>query len=250
MIMDTFGDAVSGLTYVVMFVCIVLYVFAVHFMNLFGNVAYQGCLDENQNFRDVPTAMLTLFGISTGDKFTCMAHSCMVQESGYSFAIPGACSEADGTCGEPMKARVLFLVFSVIIMFTMMTLFIDVVLDRYMRLCELNGLTITRDDLQAFCREWQKIDNRATGFILYTEYDALVNGVEDELGERDSETGKLPRVGGLQEFCTPLAFEPDAGEDPINQRAHNAATRAAWRQAQPLLSDGRPEGQGRQLHVH
>jgi Ca2+-binding EF-hand superfamily protein len=214
MIMDTFTDAMPGMGYVVFFVCIVLYMFGVLGMNLFGQVRLQGCLNDYQNFLDVPTAMLTLFGISTGDKFSCVLHSCMVQET-YPISASG-CSEADGDCGEPVKARVFFLVFWAVMVFTMITLFIDVVLDRYMKLCELHGLTITREDIEAFCREWQRFDNAATGFIPYTDYDEFMNGAEDEEAERDSETGKFPRVGGIQENCTPLAYEAEAGEEPIS----------------------------------
>ena len=49
--------------------------------------------------------MATLFGLATGDQFTCTVHNCMVQEYGKTYAVKGACSEAKGTCGEPRNAR-------------------------------------------------------------------------------------------------------------------------------------------------
>ena len=53
-------------------VMLTLYIFAILGMNLFGKVRLQHCLTEHQHFQDVPTAMLTLFGVATADGFSCM----------------------------------------------------------------------------------------------------------------------------------------------------------------------------------
>ena len=76
-----------------------------------------------KNFQSVSVAMMTLFGVATGDGFSCMVHSVMVEESGKSWAVRGACSEAEGTCGEPITARFYFICFELIITFTTIEMF-------------------------------------------------------------------------------------------------------------------------------
>lgn len=102
LILDTFTQALPAMGYVTLLITIVVYVFAVVGMSLFGKIELQGCLTEEANFQNVPRAMLTLVGVATGDRFTCLIHSCMVQERGKSYAVANACSEEAGTCGEPM----------------------------------------------------------------------------------------------------------------------------------------------------
>eukprot|EP01043_Picozoa_sp_COSAG02_P042032 COSAG02_NODE_3538_length_6591_cov_2.343038_1_plen_599_part_00 len=195
-LIDTFTTALGGMLYVTLFITLILFVFAVIAMNLFGQVALQGCINEYQNFQTVPRGMLTLFGVATGDGFSCMVHSVMVSEVGKSFAVKGACSEELGTCGDSVSARIFFMFFKPIIMFTTIELFVHVVLDRYELLTRMREMKITSDDLSAFVAAWQKIDHEANGHIPI----AQVQQVIDELNET----------------ARGLAYEPLAGEEPIS----------------------------------
>jgi hypothetical protein len=164
-------------------------------MNLFGRIAEQGCIDDDTNFRTVPNAMLTLFGLATGDGFACTVHSCMVQERGKSYAIKGACSEALGTCGEPRNARLFFVLFELIIMFTTMELFVNIILDTFERLTATKRMLITRDDLEDFVAAWARHDNSATGQVPLSAVPELLEQLQEN----------VPAIG----------FEERSGEEQI-----------------------------------
>ena len=65
--------------------------------------------DEHQkgNFRDVPTGMLTLFGMATKDDAVCMVHACMLQTD---------CDSDLGECGDVVGARIFYILFDFTIM--------------------------------------------------------------------------------------------------------------------------------------
>ena len=151
-----------------------------------------GCLTEKTNFRTIFESMSTLFGVATGDGVTCLVHACMVSEAGKSWSVKGACSEVDGTCGEPRNARLFFLVFDLIITFTTMELFVNVVLDRFEHLSSMKGRPITLSDFEEYTKIWASIDNDATGRIPVTAVPKLLEllqsrvhaiGVEELAGE-------------------------------------------------------------------
>ncbi len=215
-LIDTFTSALQGMSYVTMLITLILFIFGVVAMNLFGKVALQGCLNEYKNFQGVGRGMLTLFGIATGDGFTCMVHSLMVSEVGKSFAVKGACSETLGTCGDSVSARIFFIFFKPIIMFTTFELFVNIVLDRYEQLTRMRAMKITGDDLNAFVEAWQKVDHDATGTIPV----AQIQQVIDELNE----TARC------------LAYEPLAGEEPISLHELRLPERADGRMSRFIVT--------------
>jgi hypothetical protein len=97
-----------------MLLMLVVFIWAVLGMNFLGRTVLQGCLNEHKNFQTVSRAVLTLFGVATGDGITCMIHATAVDESS------GLCSKEEGDCGHPIAARLYFISFSVAIMFTTM----------------------------------------------------------------------------------------------------------------------------------
>lgn len=92
-------------------------------MNLFGKLAWTGCIGEHSNFQTVPVGMLTLFGVGTKDRVACTMAAAMVQEP--------HCSMADGTCGNALTTKLFFLFFSFAIMFTTIEMFVNVILQKF-----------------------------------------------------------------------------------------------------------------------
>ena len=128
-IFDTFINALPSLLSIGTLLFLILYIFAILGMNLFGKIAHHGpCLSKYRNFETAPVAMMTLFGVATADGFACMTHACMVQEDMH---VPPACSEADGTCGDELTAKLFFLTFSVIIMFSTIEMTVNIVMSKF-----------------------------------------------------------------------------------------------------------------------
>ena len=57
------------------------------------------------------------FGLATHDGFTCMLHSCTIQEASEK------CTEAAGNCGYPVVARLYFISFTICLTFTTMEMY-------------------------------------------------------------------------------------------------------------------------------
>jgi hypothetical protein len=204
-IFDTFINALPSLGSIAVLVCLILYIFAILGMNLFGKVAHHGpCLGQYRNFETTPVAMMTLFGVATADGFACMTHACMVSEDMYT---PAVCTEEAGNCGDKTTAQVFFLMFSVIIMFSTMEMTVNIVMSKFDDLTELAGLPITSEDCDSFVACWQVYDKDATGKILTrTQLPQLLKLLETGIPDEG-----VPHV-------RTLAREELAGEEDIDPR--------------------------------
>ena len=202
-IFDTFINAMPQLFSIMTLILLILYIFAILGMNLFGTVVRHGpCLNEYRNFETAPVAMMTLFGVATGDGFACVAHACMVEENTYR---PAICT--DGTdCGNSAVAVAFFVAFSLIIMFSTIEMTVNIVMSKFDDLTQLAGLPITNDDCSNFVTCWQRFDNEATGLMPVKELPELF-----ALMETGDPEHKLPPVRAL-------AREELAGEGPIDPR--------------------------------
>ena len=147
--------------------------------------------------------MMTLFGVATADGFACMTHACMVQEDMH---VPPACSEADGTCGDELTAKLFFLTFSVIIMFSTIEMTVNIVMSKFDDLTELAGLPITNEDCENFISCWKIFDPEAKGVMKTRQLPELFQLLETG----DPEAG-IAHVRAL-------AREAMAGEEPIDPR--------------------------------
>ena len=182
-IMECLYQALPQLGHIAVLVTLILFIFAVLGMNLFGRVAQTGCIGPNTNFEHSYSAMLTLVGVATKDRITCTIHAAMVAEP--------HCSEADGNCGEPLLAPVFFVAFSLIIMFTTLEMFVNVVLQSFEDLSSAAGLPITLAHIRAFEDSWKKFDPLATGWIPQGDLEELFEDLPREVG-MDEIAGELP----------------------------------------------------------
>jgi Ca2+-binding EF-hand superfamily protein len=185
-IADTFTTSLSALGHVLFLVAIILYVFGVIAMNEFGNVVIQNCLTDYRNFQTTPRAALTLFGVATGDDFSCIVHSVMIVED---LGDPDGCRNNPGsdlsqvgTCGGPITARVFFVAFQFCIQLTVIHLFVNVVLAKFEELTQLNALAVTKAELDAFVDAWKVIDNNAEGKMPVSRVPELLAALPRALG--------------------------------------------------------------------
>ena len=183
-VMECLYQALPQLGYIGILVGLILFIFAVLAMNLFGNLAQTGCIGPNTNFERAPIAALTLLGVATKDRITCTIHAAMVQEP--------YCSEADGTCGTPVLPQLFFIMFSLVIMFTTLEMFVNVVLQSFEDLSSAAGLPLTLAHIKQFEQSWKKFDPRATGWIAQKDLKALFDDLPPEVG--------LDQLAGEHEF--------------------------------------------------
>lgn len=176
-VMECLYQALPQLAYIGILVGLILFIFAVLAMNLMGRLEHTGCIGPNTNFERAPVAALTLLGVATKDRITCTIHAAMVQ--------PPYCDEDAGTCGTPGLPQVFFLSFSLVIMFTTLEMFVNVVIGSFEELSRAAGLPITLAHISQFQDSWKKFDPRATGWIAMRDLKALFDDLPPQVGMDD-----------------------------------------------------------------
>ena len=173
-VMECLYQSLPQLAYIGILVGLILFIFAVLGMHLFGKLERTGCIGANTNFERAPIAALTLLGVATKDRITCTIHATMVQ--------PPYCDEDAGTCGTPGLPQAFFVGFSLVIMFTTLEMFVNVVLQSFEDLTMAAGLPITLAHVNQFEEAWKKFDPMGTGWIPMEHLTALFNDLPPQVG--------------------------------------------------------------------
>lgn len=128
---------------------LLLFMFAIIGMNLFGRIKYGKYLNEHANFRDLPTSMITLFRMSTGESWNGLMRECMNTRN---------CIEDE--CGQPVQAVIFFTLFQVLSNFLMLNVFVAVVLKNFEEEVGLDPTTstnpVSRAVIQKFGQTWSQ----------------------------------------------------------------------------------------------
>ncbi|KAK3264415.1 Caveolin-2 [Cymbomonas tetramitiformis] len=159
-------EATVALRNVLGLILLIVYMYAVAGVSLFGNVKLQAYVGPLYNFRTFPSAMLTLFRVATGDGWNGIMHDLRVQEPD--------CSEAAGDCGSWLA--VPFVVsFVMLVQLVMLNIVVAIVLEKYSD-CQLENVRIVNQDvIHEFKAVWRKYDIQASGFApLECLYDIMV----------------------------------------------------------------------------
>ena len=121
------ATSAPALVTVGLLMCIIIYVYAIVAMNLFGQVAFGEYINEQANFASFGMAVLTLVRCITGESYNGLMHDAMVSESR---SAPGRCSEAQGNCGT-MLAVPFFVSFQIIGVQVVLQLILAAILDTF-----------------------------------------------------------------------------------------------------------------------
>ena len=126
----TFGKSFRALPYVALLIALVLFVYGVVGMQLFGRVALADdrAINSHANFRTFPAALLTLMRVATGEGWQQLMRSAMLSS-------PTQCSTTgdDGqgsTCGSA-AAVPYFVSFVLLVSFLVVNLFVAVIMDNF-----------------------------------------------------------------------------------------------------------------------
>jgi hypothetical protein len=176
-IFQTLIESLGALFYMAILVLLIMFIASIMAMHLFGKVKYGSVLGPYANFESVPMGMLTLFGFATGDAVTPLTHDCMVQ--------PPHCSEGTaycvcysfyvchcewlcrmmisyhrvcmynlpelGDCGHVVAAKVFFVVYAFVMLFVVIEMFVNVIMEKFEEQAELAHLPITGRNCHSLC---------------------------------------------------------------------------------------------------
>ena len=209
----TLGNAIPALAYMSILIILILFVFSVLGMNLFGNIVMNGALNDRSNFRNAPMALMTLFGIATGDAVSALIHSSMVQEPMCDPTFQNLDGSV-GNCGTRWVAMVYHVVFSLIMLFVVIEMFVNVIMEKFEEQAEQADLPITSNDIEDFKECWSALDPKASGFMSLSDLEYLLITLP-------------PRI----------CYEPSTGEDEVELKALRLPFMPEARTAAYLLRD-------------
>ena len=154
---------------------IVMFIFSVLGMSLFGNMVLQDNVESHANFQTVPNGMLLLLQTVTGDGWTLLLQDTKVQESS------GLCTEAEGNCGT-WAAIPYFVAFQLVGTLVFLNLMIAVILDNFTSLSEQNPDLVSPTDVDGFMDAWAELDPEASNTLLSARLPELIMKVPPPLG--------------------------------------------------------------------
>lgn len=228
-IVDTFLIALPALGNIAALLGIVLCFYAQIGTNLFSYVKLQSYLSIDANFQSFPTALFTLFRISTGEGW-----NNLMADLSRGLQPNFVCTTDDFTyqvysengitgCGHKWSAFLYFFSFQVIYTLIMLNLLIAVILKVFeIEVIAAHDALLARQDLERFRDIWARFDCDATAFLKVKDFEDFLTALGKPLGwEKDAEdTDKLEFIKNL-DLNVYLQKEDGQFEDNIeNSRDH------------------------------
>eukprot|EP01083_Nonionella_stella_P100448 283341_1 len=151
-------DAIPSLSNIVILLLLLLFIFAVLGMDLFGKVSLSAAgleaLDEHTNFSRFPKSAQTMFRIFTGDAWVGIMHDL------------ANCTAAECNNRQPYMAIVFFPISYILMNFFFMNLFVSVILENFYDVdYGGDGVNISQSDVDDFKRVWAKFDSNGSQFL-------------------------------------------------------------------------------------
>ena len=104
------------------------------------------------------------------------------------------CQVAGGNCGDPVAAQLFFVFYALIMLFIIIEMFVNVIMEKFEEQAELAHLPITSNDIMDFADVWSLFDPKAHGRIPVE----LMSIPPGDL--RLQETGEVEYPGGELRF--------------------------------------------------
>ncbi|XP_050525622.1 sodium channel protein para-like isoform X1 [Daktulosphaira vitifoliae] len=157
---------------------LVMFIFAIFGMSFFMNVASNGGLDEDYNFRTFGQSMILLFMLSTS--------------SGWDAVLDGITNEDNcikpnlemgitGSCGNKTVGTAFLLSYLVINFLIVINMYIAVILENYSQATEDVQEGLTDDDYDMYYEIWQHFDPDGTRYIRYDQLTDFLDILEPPL---------------------------------------------------------------------
>ncbi|CAJ0823874.1 11692_t:CDS:10, partial [Entrophospora sp. SA101] len=147
---------------------IVFVVYAIMFMEIFGLTRYGPNSGDHINFRNFPTAMITLFRMVTGEGWNSIMYDYKVESP---FCVSGE-DFLQSDCGSQHWAHFLFISWNVLSMYIFANMFIVVVTNNFSYCYQIAAefSLVNRDEIRKFKKVWGEIDINRTGYIKSEDF--------------------------------------------------------------------------------
>lgn len=163
---------------------IILSIYALLAMQLFGRVAHGPYINEYANFCTFPRALLTLFRCATGEDWNGLMDDAQVSPAS------GQCTDERGDCGTWLAVP-FFVSYEIIAMFIVLKMAIALINEAYAAALRRDQHSLRTDDADAFVDAWSKYDEAASGKMNVRHLKALILELKPPLGLDPQRHGTL-----------------------------------------------------------
>jgi hypothetical protein len=171
--------------------CLLFYMFSILGVQLFATIHFGDAYEAHANFRSFPTAFLTLVRCSTGENWNGMMYDMTSQPEGClrdlvydpmtcGFSDTSGCYDLMG-CGTDM-AMAFWVVFTLIITYVLLNLFIGIVLDGFGESSSQEYSSLSSEHKEMFLSLWQEYDPDAERSITVNELEKFVMQLPPPMG--------------------------------------------------------------------
>ena len=166
---------------------LVIFIYAVIGMNLFGNLAYYGIINDVINFQTFANSMILMFRLITAVSWDAVLESLMVSppdcDPNYYMMPDGRLIESSGgSCGNTVLAVIFMVTYVALVYLIITNMYIAVILENFALATEQEEIGVTEDDFEMFYFIWEKYDPHATQFIKYERLSDFVGELDEPLG--------------------------------------------------------------------
>jgi len=174
--------------------CVVLSMYALLGMHLFGGVRHGAFINDDANFCTFGTAALTLFRCSTGEGWNGIMHDAM--------ATPGSsdCSYEAGDCGTG-AAVPFFVSYVVLTSYIVLKMMIALIIENFVLALKQDASSLQPEHAQAFITAWSEYDPHASGLMDVKHLRELIMRLPPPLGLDPSQCrGRVVRESDVAKY--------------------------------------------------
>ncbi|PAA93724.1 hypothetical protein BOX15_Mlig031959g1 [Macrostomum lignano] len=165
---------------------LIVFIYAIVGMSLFGNVKQEGALNDVVNFETFDRTMVLLFRLTTSAGWNDILYSLMVTPPNCNSTHVernGVAKEVNnGNCSSPELALIYMTTFVLVNFLIVINLYIAIILENFNQAHEQEEVGITDDDFDMFYIVWERYDPHATQYIRYDQLSDFVAELDEPLG--------------------------------------------------------------------
>ncbi len=169
-----------------MLLALIMFIYAIFGMTLFGHVKERDALDDITNFQTFFSSMVLLFRLTTSAGWNDILEPLMETEgcnSTHATLPNGRVKEVSGgDCAQPELAVFYMVSFVLFTFLIIVNLYIAIILENFNNAHEQEEVGITEDDMEMFYMVWERYDPHATQFIKCEHLSDLVADLDEPLG--------------------------------------------------------------------
>ncbi|CAM1295429.1 Uncharacterised protein r2_g457 [Pycnogonum litorale] len=171
--------SIPALINIGMLLFLIMFIYALIGMGLFGHVKRHGIIDDQVNFETFGRSMVLLFRLTTSAGWNDVLDALMKDPPGCD---PNNGRSSTGNCGQPMMAVVYFVSYIFINFLIIINMYIAVILENFNQAHQEEEIGIVEDDLEMFYVRWARYDPHATQFINFSQLSDFVSSLDSPLG--------------------------------------------------------------------